>query len=99
MSQIKTSTIAILSGLASVMIGLIAFGLNWILWDLWEGPMPGIQVLLFPGNLTLAYIWHPIFTEEVNFWQKLALQMLGQFVVVTCGAAVLARTARRWLSV
>lgn len=99
MSQIKTSTIATLSGSASVVIGLAAFGLNWSLWDLWGGPMPGIQVLLFPGNLTLTYIWHPLFTEEVNFWQKLALQMLGQFVVVTCVAAALVRTARRWSGV
>lgn len=43
--------------------------------------MPGYQILLFPGNLTLEYFWHPIFTEEVTFWPKLLMLMTGQFVV------------------
>ena len=97
MSQLKTSSIAILSGVASVLIGLVAFALSWNLWDLWGGPMPGVQVILFPGNLSLVYIWHPLFTEEVDFWSKLALQMLGQFFVVTCVVAMLTSAVRRWL--
>ena len=72
------------SGVAAVVIGLVAFTLSWNLWDFWGGPMPGLQVLLFPGNLTLIYIWHPLFTEEINFWPKLALLLCGQFVVVFC---------------
>jgi hypothetical protein len=82
MNQYKTTSIAIYSGVAAVVIGLVAFTLSWNLWDFWGGPMPGFQVLLFPGNLTLIYLWHPLFTEEINFWPKLALLLFGQFVVV-----------------
>ncbi|MDP5137329.1 hypothetical protein ORJ04_15340 [Rheinheimera baltica] len=99
MNQLKTSTIAFLSGALSVVIGLIAFALSWNLWDFWGGPMPGIQVLLYPGNLSLVYVWHPLFTEEVNFWPKLALQMLGQFTLVACSTALVVMVARRWRSV
>ena len=60
--------------------------------------MPGIQVLLYPGNLSLVYVWHPLFTEEVNFWPKLALQMLGQFALVACSTALVVMVARRWRS-
>ncbi|MCC5824867.1 hypothetical protein [Alkalimonas sp.] len=95
MSQLKTSTIAILSGAVSVVIGLVAFALSWQLWDFWGGPMPGIRLFLYPGNLSLVYLWHPLFTEEINFWPKLALQMAGQFSVVACAAAVVTRIVRR----
>lgn len=98
MSQLKTSTIAILFGVASVAIGLIAFALRWNLWGLWGGPMPGTQAVLFPGNLTLVLIWHPLFTEEVDFWSKLALLMFGQFSVVASVAAVVTSAVRRWRS-
>jgi len=80
--KLNTLTIAIYAGVAAVVIGLTAFTLSWNLWDLWGGPLPGYKVYLFPGNLTLIYIWHPLFTEEVNFWPKLGLLMLGQFSVV-----------------
>ncbi|MDP4537601.1 hypothetical protein Q3O60_15550 [Alkalimonas collagenimarina] len=98
MSQLNTSTIAILSGAASVVVGLVAFALSWNLWALWGGPMPGAQVLLFPGNLSLVYVWHPLFTEEVNFWPKLALQMFGQFTLVASVVAVATKAIRRWRS-
>lgn len=52
--------------------------------------MPGVQLILLPGNLTLKYFWHPLFTEEVNFWPKLLMLMLGQFIVSTVSAAVAA---------
>ena len=52
--------------------------------------MPGVQLILFPGNLTLKYFWHPLFTEEVNFWPKLLMLMLGQFVVSAVSAAIAA---------
>ncbi len=76
-------TIAVYSGITAVVIGLIVFSLNWNLWELWGGPLPGYQIFLFPGNLTLIYVWHPLFTEELNFWPKLVLLLLGQFIVVT----------------
>lgn len=45
--------------------------------------MPGYEILLFLGNLTLVYVWHPLFTEEVDLYPKLALILLGQFLIVT----------------
>ena len=61
--------------------------------------MPGYKVFLFPGNLTLIYIWHPLFTEELGYWSKLILLLLGQFVVVTVFTAVITATFRRWFPV
>lgn len=78
----KTSTIAIYAGIAAGVIGLVAFTLSWNFWDFWDGPMPGYQLLLYPGHLTLVYIWHPLLTEEINFWPKLMLLLFGQFLVV-----------------
>lgn len=88
-----------LSGAISVVIGLFSFALSWNFWDFWGGPMPGIRVLLFPGNLSLVYVWHPLFTEEVNFWPKLVLLMFGQFVLVASSTALVVMVARRWRSV
>lgn len=98
MNHLKTSTIALLAGVAAVVIGLLAFALSWNFWQLWDGPMPGSWLLLLPGNLTLIYLWHPLFTEEINFWPKLLLQMSGQFLLVTAIAAVFTWAKRRWLS-
>lgn len=66
----------------ATVVGLIAFTLSWNMWEVWQGPLPGYQVFLFPGNLTLIYLWHPLFTEELAFWPKLALLLFGQFTVV-----------------
>jgi|GEM_PF-815227 len=78
-------TVAFYSGLIAMIIGGIAFSLSWNFWELFGGPLPGYRVFLFPGNLTLTYFWHPIFTEEVNFWPKLFMLLFGQFIVVaTC---------------
>jgi len=57
--------------------------------------MPGVQVLLFPGNLTLIYVWHPLFTEEINFWPKLGLHMFGQFFVVTFAVMLCVNLVRK----
>jgi hypothetical protein len=87
--KLSTFKIAIYAGITAVIIGLTAFTLSWNLWDVWGGPLPGYKVYLFPGNLTLIYIWHPLFTEEVNFWPKLGLLMLGQFTVVAGFTAII----------
>lgn len=91
----KTLHIAIYAGVAAVVIGLVAFSLSWNLWEFWGGPLPGFQVLLFPGNLTLVYVWHPLFTEEINFWPKLVLLLIGQFVVVSCIVGVFAYITKK----
>lgn len=83
------SKIAIYSGLTSMIIGLIAFSVSWNFFDFFKGPLPGYHIFLYPGNLTLIYLWHPIFTEEVNFWPKLFMLLLGQFIVVTSCVAVI----------
>ena len=85
----KSVKLAIYSGIIAVMIGVIVFSLSWNLWTLFGGPLPGYQILLLPGNLTLIYIWHPIFTEEVDFWPKLFMLLFGQFFVVTSCTAVI----------
>jgi hypothetical protein len=95
MKRYKTTKIAVYAGITAVVIGLVAFTLSWNLWDFWSGPMPGLQFLLFPGNLTLVYIWHPLFTEEVNFWPKLALLLLGQFIVVSLFVGLLAHIVKK----
>ena len=83
MKFFNSHRIAIYSGIVATIIGLIAFSLSWNLWEYFDGPLPGYQLLLFPGNLTLIYFWHPVFTEEVNFWPKLVMLLFGQFVLVT----------------
>jgi hypothetical protein len=83
----KSNTIAIFIGSIATVIGAIAFFLGWYFWDFWGGPVPGYRYFLFPGNITLVYFWHPLFTEEVNFWPKLAMLLFGQFFVVTSFSA------------
>lgn len=69
--QSATFKVSVYAGIIAVIIGLIAFTLSWNLWDVWGGPLQGYKEYLFPGNLTLIYIWHPLFTEEVSCWPKL----------------------------
>jgi len=83
MNLSKSVTIGIYSGGIATIIGLIAFSLSWNLSEFFGGAVPGYQVLLLPGNLTLVYFWHPLFTEEVSFWPKLVMLLFGQFIVVT----------------
>lgn len=85
----KSTKIACYAGICAAIIGLIAFSLSWQLFDYLAGPLPGYQIWLFPGNLTLVYIWHPLFTEELNFWPKLILLLFGQFMVVFCVVALI----------
>lgn len=73
---------ALLTGSIASLIGLLTFTLNHQLIDHLGGPIPGYQVILLPGNLSLIYFWHPIFTEEVNFWPKLIMLLTGQLSLV-----------------
>jgi hypothetical protein len=99
MSQLKTTTIAVYAGVAALVVGVIAFWLHWNFWNLWGGPMPGVQVLLFPGNMSLIYIWHPLFTEEIDFWPKIVMLLLGQFFVVASVAALLVGLFRKLVGI
>jgi hypothetical protein len=83
MNTLKPRVLSVYFGLVAVIISAISFSLSWNLWDFFDGPLPGYQVVLFPGNLTLIYFWHPIFTEEVNLWPKLAMLLFGQFTIVS----------------
>jgi hypothetical protein len=95
MNLYKPYAVAIYSGAVATIIGLIAFALSWNLWEFFNGPLPGYNFFLFPGNLSLIYFWHPIFTEEVNFWPKLFMLLCGQFFVVTCIVAILVKLKNR----
>lgn len=79
----KTVKVAVISGVIAAIIGIITYLLNWYLFDLLGGPLPGYQLFLFPGRLTLVYFWHPLFTEEIRFLGKLVMLTVGQFVLVT----------------
>lgn len=87
------------AGLIATLIGLVTFVLSWNFYEVWNGPIPGYQVLLFPGNMSLVLIWHPLFTEEIALYPKLALILLGQFVFVALFFAImrqlLARVVKR----
>jgi hypothetical protein len=92
----KSVIFAIYSGFFAVAIELIAFSVSWNSWAFFGGPLPGYQIFLFPGNLTLIYFWHPIFTEEVNFWPKLFMLLFGQFLVVTSCVAMITSLKKRF---
>lgn len=92
MSPISTIRLSFILGVGAVVIGLIIFAINW---NVWGGGMPGYKFFLFPGNLTLTYIWHPIFTEEMAFWPKLFVHMIGQFTVVSLSTALTVATLRQ----
>lgn len=92
MRHLKTRTIASYAGLVALTIGLIVFTANW---NILGGGMPGYGFFLFPGNLTLIYVWNPLFTEELDFWPKLGLLLFGQFTVVTFFVAVITRLFRK----
>ncbi|WP_395345310.1 hypothetical protein PN836_010185 [Ningiella sp. W23] len=91
----KPTQIALYAALAAVLIGLITFSLSWNFFDYWGGPIFGYSVLLFPGNLSLVYFWHPIFTEEVDLLPKLAMLLTGQFVLVYLFTFLVVKTVRQ----
>jgi hypothetical protein len=82
MKLTKSFKVSIYFGLTASIIGLLIFSLSWNLWDYFGGPLPGQRIFLLPGNLSLTYFWHPIFTEEINFWPKLFMLLFGQFILV-----------------
>jgi len=93
----RASQIGIVAGGVAVILGLLVFTLSWTLWSLWDGPMPGYQWALYPGNLLLIYLWHPLFSEEIHFWPKLGLLLLGQFAVVSLLVGLICAALRKIL--
>ncbi|WP_416305453.1 hypothetical protein [Neptunicella sp. SCSIO 80796] len=83
MSNLSGRVIAFYAGLLSVLIGGVAFVLNWYVWG---GGMPGYGIFLFPGNLVLA-----IFSEEINFWPKFLLLLGGQFTLIALLSMLISR--------
>lgn len=85
MTTLKFSSYA---GVAATSVGFVVLILNWNLFDYFGGPLPGYNFFLFPGNLSLVYVWHPLFTEEVDLIPKMGLILLGQFTIVGTLTAV-----------
>jgi len=94
MKLTKSFKIAVYFGLTAATLGLVIFYLSWNLWDYFDGPLPGQRIILFPGNLSLIYFWHPIFTEEINFWPKLFMLLFGQFILVTSCVVIINQLKR-----
>lgn len=92
MFHFKESPLSIKLGVVACILGLVTFLLSW--YGLGR-PILGYQVVLLPGNLTLSYIWHPIFTEEINMLPKLILLLFGQFLLVTASVEVIIRILKR----
>ncbi len=83
-------------GCLAASVGLITFSLSWQFYEYWGGPLPGYDILLFPGNLSLIYLWYPLFSEEVALYPKLTLLLIGQFSLVFV-ISMLIRSAMRKL--
>ena len=69
MPKIKAS---LLTAIAGVAIGLIAFIVNY---NFIEFTFPGYQVITLPARFALSF-----FSEETAFWPKMVIFILGQFV-------------------
>ncbi|BBM03604.1 hypothetical protein [Microbulbifer sp. GL-2] len=69
----KDVNFSIVAGVIALLVGLVAFTYNWVIIG---GGWQYFGVFLFPGNLVLS-----MFSEEIDFWPKFALQMSGQFLV------------------
>lgn len=69
MPKIKPS---LLTAIAGVAIGLIAFIVNY---NFIELTFPGYQVITVPARFALSF-----FSEETAFWPKMVIFILGQFV-------------------
>ena len=91
MTKLGTVNISLFCGVAALIVGLLAFSINW---SVYGGGMPGYKVILLPGNLSLVYIWHPIFTEEIDFWPKLALHSFGQFGIVAVFSGIVTKLVK-----
>ena len=54
------------------VIVLVALGINfWIA----QGSFPGYKIMAYPGIATTRF-----FSEEINFWPKVAIMLSGQYM-------------------
>ena len=84
LNPLRSATIA---GLTGALICFVAFAVNW--W-ITKGPYPGYQPLTYPGILATR-----LFTEEIDFWPKLGIMIVGQGLVYFSVAWVVVRLAGR----
>jgi hypothetical protein len=64
---------ALLWAITGVVIGLFAFAFNYTLAPV---SLPGYEIFAGPAMLALSF-----FSEETNFWHKMLIFILGQYVV------------------
>ena len=95
MKNLKNMPLSISLGITATIIGLVTFTLSWQFYEYWGGPMPGYDFLLFPGNMTLVYIWHPLLTEEIDLYPTLVLILIGQFIVVSSSVFIIKYLIRK----
>jgi hypothetical protein len=73
MNKVRIRQIAFKVGSIFAVLGACVFLINW---NLFNATMPGYRIALLPGHLFLQ-----LFTEELDFGFKLALLLIGQFLV------------------
>ncbi|MBU2918957.1 hypothetical protein KO505_13460 [Psychrosphaera sp. F3M07] len=73
MNKVQIRQIAFKVGAIFAILGAFVFLINW---NLFNETMPGYGIALLPGHLFLQ-----LFTEELDFAVKLALLLIGQFLV------------------
>ena len=55
------------------VVVLLVFGVNYWIAD---GTLPGYKVLAYPGIISTR-----LFSEEIGFWPKLGIMLLGQYFI------------------
>ena len=76
-ADIKFASVCAIAGTA---VAFAAFAVNfWVV----QGPFPGYKILTYPGIVTAG-----IFSEEINFWPKLSIMLIGQFLFYFVSALV-----------
>ncbi len=70
-SVMPLSKISMFSAIIGVVIGIIAFTVNY---NFIEFTFPGYQIFTVPARFALSF-----FSEETAFWPKMIIFLLGQF--------------------
>ncbi|MBB3169566.1 hypothetical protein [Simiduia aestuariiviva] len=78
--MVRPIALAIGVSAAVVLITALCFFIDFYCLS---GQMPGYKILAYPG-----IAWLRLFSEEINFWPKLGLLLLGQFLAYALLALV-----------